>query len=201
MLKERQISIYNGRADFYDRRDKKRLWAAKHREQLFSEAGGRILEVAVGTGSNFRFYPKDAEIIAVDFSPAMIEMARKNAAEYQLNVQCLISDVESLEFDADSFDTIVSTLSLCAYLEPIKVLKNFGSWCKADGRILLLEHGKNGNLFFDWFLNRLDNWHLRSRGCHCNRDIGRILEEAKLKVEKVQKINLFYYLIWARPGE
>jgi len=41
----------------------------KWRELLWSKVEGtHILEVGVGTGKNFAFYPADAEITAIDFS-------------------------------------------------------------------------------------------------------------------------------------
>jgi ubiquinone/menaquinone biosynthesis C-methylase UbiE len=40
-------------------------------------AGQRVLEVGVGTGKNFPYYPHGVEATAIDFSLAMLKRARK----------------------------------------------------------------------------------------------------------------------------
>src|SRR5690625_7446604 len=50
-------------------------------------------------------------------------------------------DVETVELSPNSFDTIISSASVCAYQDPIHVLNNFQKWCKPEAKILLLEHG------------------------------------------------------------
>ncbi len=49
------------------------------RRRLLQRASGKVLEVAVGTGKNLRYYPKACQIFATDFSPAMLAIARKRA--------------------------------------------------------------------------------------------------------------------------
>ena len=51
---------------FY-RRWRKKLWAKVE--------GIHILEVGVGTGKNFDYYPINAQITAIDFSPEMLTQA------------------------------------------------------------------------------------------------------------------------------
>ena len=48
------------------------------REKLWAKVKGHhILEVGAGTGKNFDYYPKDARITAIDFSPAMLKQAEQ----------------------------------------------------------------------------------------------------------------------------
>ncbi|MFB0507452.1 MAG: class I SAM-dependent methyltransferase, partial [Thermodesulfobacteriota bacterium] len=51
-------------------------WRRKVFESL---EGGSILEVGVGTGKNFEFYPVGKPITAIDFSRGMLSRARKKA--------------------------------------------------------------------------------------------------------------------------
>ncbi|MBI3583113.1 MAG: methyltransferase domain-containing protein [Nitrospinae bacterium] len=55
------------------------LGVRRLRRILLNQAKGNVLEVAVGTGKNFRYYPQDCQIIAVDLSPAMLKAAMKRA--------------------------------------------------------------------------------------------------------------------------
>ena len=52
------------------------LFFKSWRKKLWAKAEGHhILEVGVGTGKNFAYYPPKAQVTAVDFSPAMLKQA------------------------------------------------------------------------------------------------------------------------------
>jgi ubiquinone/menaquinone biosynthesis C-methylase UbiE len=42
------------------------------RRRLLQEVEGKVLELAVGAGANFPFYPQDVDITAVDFSQQIL---------------------------------------------------------------------------------------------------------------------------------
>jgi len=76
MEKSKLIKLYDKQAAQYERlRKKKKSFDDKWRKRLLSFAKGKILEVSVGAGANFKFYPIDAEVTAVDISADMIEKA------------------------------------------------------------------------------------------------------------------------------
>ncbi|MBS3774074.1 MAG: methyltransferase domain-containing protein, partial [Bacteroidales bacterium] len=50
---------------------------SKWREELLNQADGNTLEVGIGTGKNIPYYPEQVELTGIDFSPRMIEMAKK----------------------------------------------------------------------------------------------------------------------------
>jgi ubiquinone/menaquinone biosynthesis C-methylase UbiE len=144
MDKERLIRKFNKQAKIYERRRKKKS-EKEWREKLIQCARGNILEVGVGAGANFNFYSKDVHVTAVDFSEEMLDRARQAAFESHIQTDFKRLDIETLSFPDNSFDTIVSTLTLCGYDDPTLVLKKFNSWCKSDGQILLMEHGVSSN--------------------------------------------------------
>ncbi|WP_420908713.1 class I SAM-dependent methyltransferase [Brevibacillus humidisoli] len=72
----------------------------------------------------------------------MIREARQAADDYGRKVEFIQADAADLSFPDDSFDTVVSTLSLCSYRNPEQILTLFHRWCRKGGRILLLEHGR-----------------------------------------------------------
>jgi ubiquinone/menaquinone biosynthesis C-methylase UbiE len=49
--------------------------------------------------------------------------------ERGLKASFIVSPVEELQFGIESFDTIVSTFTLCAYENPASVLTQMNSWC------------------------------------------------------------------------
>lgn len=196
-----QVELFNKQADMWDRKRRKKTLDKKWRQKLLAEARGRILELAVGAGANFQFYDPTVTVTAVDFSPAMIEKARKAADEYNIQANFLVGDIEHVELPEETFDTVISTLSLCAYPNPLMVLERMNRWCAEDGRILLLEHGKCAFGPLAWIQNLMDPWQVRKIGCHANRDILGLVLQSPLQIEKHETRLLgAVHLIWARPG-
>jgi ubiquinone/menaquinone biosynthesis C-methylase UbiE len=199
MKKEQLVKKFNRQAEKYDRqRDKqsKSNW----RKKIFSSVRGRTLEVAVGAGMNYAFFPSTIDYTGVDFSPAMLEKAKEAANRYRFKSEFIHSDVENLSFQDSSFDTIISSGTLCSYDNPVEVLNLFNKWCRKDGQILLLEHGLFDTPPLSWLQKRLDPLVYKFLGCHQNRDIQNIINESQLEVVKYEREFLGYLnSIWARP--
>jgi len=66
------------------------------------------------TGRNLPFYPRRIQLTGIDFSPAMLEIARDRAAELGVNVALIEGDAQDLPFADRRFDTLVCTLALRA---------------------------------------------------------------------------------------
>lgn len=195
------IRKFDAQARMYEKKRKKQELGA-WRKKLLRAASGKVLEVAVGAGANFPFYDPDVEITAVDFSGEMLKKAREAAREHGLKAEFIQADLESVEFSPDSFDTVVSTLSLCGYQDPIRVLNQCSGWCKKDGRILLMEHGISNNAVIASLQKALDPLAYRMIGCHHNRDMMQIIQSSGIVVEKVERYWAgMIHLIWARPDK
>lgn len=139
---ERVRGLYDGLADRYDSliRIPERLLFGGGREWACSRARGEVLEVAVGTGRNFAYYPEGAHLTGVELSPAMLEIAHKRAAELGVEVDLRVGDAQCLPFPNESFDTVVFTLALCTIPDERKALCEAHRVLKPGGRLLLLEH-------------------------------------------------------------
>lgn len=200
MQKEQLVNLFNERGKKLKKNRK--IMGSEYRKLLLQEAKGKTLEVAVGAGANFKFYPRTVDLVAVDFSLVLLEIAKECATDNNLQVSFIHSDVESLSFKENSFDTIVSTLTLCAYDDPVKVLRSFNRWCKSEGQILLFEHGMGSNKILNWFLKKVDNWNFTKNGCHLNIDVKEIVHESGLIVEDIQTAILgTHYIIKAKPNK
>lgn len=111
---------------------RKRLWAKVD--------GHHILEVGVGTGKNFDYYPADARITAIDFSRKMLEQATRKKDRKHIPVDLNLMDIQSLCYADNSFDTVIASFVFCSVPLPLKGLKELYRVCKPGGQILLLEH-------------------------------------------------------------
>ena len=68
-------SRYDGAMDFWDRH-----LFGDSRPWVCGRAAGEVLEVAVGTGRNLSLYPDTVRLTGIDWSPAMLGIARERAA-------------------------------------------------------------------------------------------------------------------------
>lgn len=116
---------------------------------------GKLLEVPVGTGvltmPVYRTLPK-ANITCLDYSPDMMERARRRAPD---NVSFVRGDVGQLPFDDESFDIVLSLNGFhafpdkeAAYAETFRVLKRGGVFCGCF-------YVKGENRRTDWFIDKL----------------------------------------------
>lgn len=158
------------------------LGVRKLRKALFERARGRVLEVAAGTGKNLPYYPKGCEITAVDMSPAMLEIARARAGRFNLKIMFETMDAERLEFPDQSFDTVVSSLSTCTFPDPVSALREMARVCRADGRILLLEHGRSDRNWLGRWQDRRAPRHAEMLGCQWNREPLDLVRQAGLRL-------------------
>ncbi|MGH7807654.1 MAG: class I SAM-dependent methyltransferase [Thermodesulfobacteriota bacterium] len=202
-IKEEIRRKYNKFARWYDLAQgiPELLGLRKLRRELLQRAAGEILEIAVGTGKNLRFYPKDRQIIAVDLSPKMLDIARKRANELEIDISFLVMDAENLAFPDRSFDTVVDSLSLCTFPEPVIALKEMARVCRSEGRILLLEHGRSGREWLGRFQDRRADTHAKQLGCRWNREPLDLVRQAGLNVISARRTFLgIFHMIEASPS-
>ena len=110
------------------------------RQWVCSQATGDVLEVAIGTGRNLPFYPEGIRLTGTDFSPAMLELARRQADQLGRRVDLRLGDAQALELPDASFDTVVCTLSLCAIPDERRAVAEMQRVLRPGGRLLLLDH-------------------------------------------------------------
>lgn len=146
------------------------LRARRWRRDLVSRLEGcRILEVGVGTGKNFPYYPADRDLEAVDLSEKMLARARRRAECAQLPVRFHQADAEALPFRDASFETVLATLVFCSVPDPVRGLEEARRVLVPGGKLLLLEHVGTQRPWLHWL------WHLLApalarRGEHVERD-------------------------------
>jgi len=196
--------VYDKCADQYEKKiwfDQHILGVARLRKKLLSKAAGKILEVGCGTGRNFPVFAPHSEIMAVDLSPKMLEIARENAMKHGLNVNLAVMDAEQLEFPDGSFDTVVSTLSTCTFPNPVKALQEIKRVCRPNGLILLLEHGHSNFPWLANFQDRHEYQHYQDHaGCRWNQDPLDLVQSAGITVLKSKRNILgMFHSIEATP--
>jgi ubiquinone/menaquinone biosynthesis C-methylase UbiE len=139
---EKQRETWQKAAPRYDRAmaGLERGLLAGNREWIAERAHGRVLEVAVGTGRSLEFYPPDVTLTGVDLSPAMLDLARRHAADLGRPIDLREGDAEHLPFDDASFDTVVCALGLCSIPRPAVAIAEMARVLVPGGSLLLLDH-------------------------------------------------------------
>jgi ubiquinone/menaquinone biosynthesis C-methylase UbiE len=110
------------------------------RQRIWSGLSGKILDAGVGTGCNIPFYPKEAEVVGVDFSEGMLAKAAKKAEKFHVNVDLRQASVYDLPFPDRTFDTVVATFLCCVVDDPARAARELKRVCKKEGRLIFLEY-------------------------------------------------------------
>ncbi|MFC8922077.1 class I SAM-dependent methyltransferase [Cellulosimicrobium sp. NPDC057127] len=113
------------------------------RQRVCGLAEGRTLEVAVGTGLNLPHYPEQvraAGFTGVEWSPGMLDHARRRAAGLGVDADLRLGDAQALDLPDDAFDTVVSTLAMCAIPDHEAALAEMVRVVRPGGLVLLADH-------------------------------------------------------------
>ena len=162
---------------------------ASWRERIKGKVtGNRVLEVGVGTGKNFPYYPTGMNITAIDFSPRMLKRARRKADKEKIGVELIEMDVQKLSLPDNYFDTIFATFVFCSVPNPILGLKELKRVCKPDGKLLCLEHMRPSNMVLGFVFDLLNPFVVRVMGANINRRTLENIIKAGWKIREKEKL-------------
>ncbi|MCL6643225.1 MAG: class I SAM-dependent methyltransferase [Candidatus Bipolaricaulota bacterium] len=162
------------------RRWREKLWAHVH--------GGRVLEVGVGTGKNFSYYPQDAQVTAIDISERMLERARRHAARLGITVEILLMDAHTLAFLDESFDYVVATFVFCSVPDPVLGLSEVRRVCKPTGTVVLLEHMRPESPWLGKLFDLFNPMVVRLTGANINRTTVENIQRAGLVIKHCESL-------------
>jgi ubiquinone/menaquinone biosynthesis C-methylase UbiE len=139
---ERVRAVQDKQAPKYDRQISffERILFGDGRAWVCSQARGRTLELAAGTSRNLPFYPLDVELTAVELSPEMLALARERARKLGHPADLRLGDVQALEFEDESFDTVTCTLGFCTIPDTTAAAREAYRVLRPGGQLLVLEH-------------------------------------------------------------
>lgn len=163
-----------------------RMAMDRFRARLIAQvAGPRVLEVGVGTGRNLPLYRPGLHVDAIDFSPRMLERARRKPLPPDVTLHLM--DVQDLQFAPASFDSVVATCVFCSVPDPVRGLSEIRRVLRPGGRALFLEHVRPGAPWlakvFDW----LDPLVARA-GPHINRRTMANISAAGFTVDREENV-------------
>jgi ubiquinone/menaquinone biosynthesis C-methylase UbiE len=165
----------------------------KQRAKVVPEAEGRVLELGIGMGKNLAFYDPDrvSAVVGVDPSPELRAKVGKAPRDPRLQVMLEDGAAESLPFEAESFDTVVCTFTLCSVCDPAASLAEARRVLKPAGRFLFCEHGLAPDPGVVRWQRRLEPaWMRLFGGCHLTRPVAAAIAAAGFSLERVERMYL-----------
>ena len=160
----------------------------KYRQEVLAKVEGEVLEIGFGTGLNLSFYP-DAinEIITVDNNPGVHKLAQKRIDKSSITVDHRILSGENLPMSDNSFDSVVSTWTLCSIEKVEQAVNEIHRVLKPGGKFFFIEHGLSNEPSIQTWQNRLNPiQNVIADGCNLNRNIRSIVKQqfSQLNVEE-----------------
>jgi 2-polyprenyl-3-methyl-5-hydroxy-6-metoxy-1,4-benzoquinol methylase len=116
-------------------------------ERLDPRPGTRWLDLACGTGAVAELAAAGgATVVGIDLAPALIQTARKRAAERRLEIDYRIGDCEQLELADASFDAMSSTCGVMFAPDHAQTARELARVTRPGGRIALANWTPTGGL-------------------------------------------------------
>lgn len=159
--------------------------ARAERARWIPLATGHVLEIGIGSGLNLPYYgPEVLSLTGLDPCPALLVRAGRRARRAGRPVGLLLGTAEALPLPAASVDTVVSTWTLCSVGDPGQVLAEVRRVLRPGGRLVFVEHGRAPDpRVRAWQIRLTPLWRRLAGGCHLNRAVDRLLQEAGFGVE------------------
>ncbi|GIP39416.1 hypothetical protein J31TS4_26960 [Paenibacillus sp. J31TS4] len=110
----------------------------KTEELLAVKPGDRVLDVACGNG-NFsrRLADLGAQVTAFDYSPVMVERARRRSQEYEARIEYRVADATEeetlLALGRGAFDSAVANMALMDIADIRPLIRSATEWLKPGG--------------------------------------------------------------------
>lgn len=163
--------------------------AARLRAAWIPKARGEVLEVGIGSGLNLPFYSAQVhQVYGIDPALKLQRLARERAAAGKLAVEFFSQSAEDPTPLPDaSIDTIVSTWSLCSIPDGVAALRQLKRVLKPDGVFIFVEHGRSPEPGVVAWQDRLTpSWKRVCGGCHLNRKIDQIIQDAGFQITELK---------------
>jgi SAM-dependent methyltransferase len=161
------------------------------RERVCAGLHGQVVEIGFGTGHNVPFYPDTVQrVAAIEPSQLGWRLAQDRVAASSVAVDRSGLDGQSLPFADHSFDTALSTWTLCTIPDPVLALTEVRRVLRPGGTLHFVEHGLAPDESVRRWQRRLEPLNKRvAGGCHLTRPILDLLRTAGFTVEEV---DVFY---------
>ena len=162
----------------------------ERRSRLVGRARGRVLEIGAGTGLNVEHYgPGVTELVLTEPEPAVLGRLERRLRSRGGDGRVVRTVAETMPFEDASFDTVVSTLTLCTVADPGAALGEILRVLKPGGELVFVEHvrAEEGSRLGGWQDRLRRPWSAIAHGCQCNRDTLGLMSASGFAITDVDR--------------
>jgi ubiquinone/menaquinone biosynthesis C-methylase UbiE len=167
---------------------------ARQRRTILSETEGEVLEIGFGTGLNMPHYPERVQRLTVlEPNAGMDRRAKRRIDTSLFPVERVnyLDDGLKVPIEANRFDCVVSTWTLCSIRDVEAALCEVHRILKPGGKFYFIEHGLSPDPKIALWQDRL-NWLTKTigAGCNINRDIMAIVGAQSFSIERCENFYM-----------
>lgn len=159
------------------------------RRRVCAGLTGEVLEIGFGSGLNVGCYPPAVTAVtAVEPSDVGWRLAGPRVERSPVPVRRSGLDGQSLPFPDDSFDSALSTWTLCTIPDASAALREIRRVLRPGAVLHFVEHGRAPDAGVERWQHRLEPLNRRvAGGCHLSRPIDELVSGSGLRLEELQR--------------
>jgi ubiquinone/menaquinone biosynthesis C-methylase UbiE len=165
----------------------------RQRAKVVPRARGRVLEIGIGSGLNLGVYDRAHVGTLCGLEPSEGLRTRAAARARQLGIALDFVGLDGQDIPAadHTFDTVVTTFTLCSIPDASRALREMRRVLRPDGQLLFAEHGVAPDASVARWQHRLNGaWRTLAGGCNMNRDIPALIRGAGFRPTELDALYL-----------
>lgn len=161
------------------------------RRRVCRQLHGDVVEIGHGAGHNQPYLPSAVSSIwAVEPSRVALRLGRHRRERSAVPVVVAAPDAQRMPFADDSFDSALSTWTLCGIPDAPAALGELARVLKPGGALHFVEHGLAPEPSVARRQRRLTPVNRRVCGCSLDRDIGALIAGSPFTVTALDSYHL-----------